>query len=347
MFTMVAVNRISHTGAPAAISGSEASCALPAYTNALIASAAPTSRPMRTVATPVTSAQAPVAISAGTTERIPSTNAARRTCASATGRPNNAVSRLASNIARRNSKRAASGIESTQRSRRCADVDVRSGRLDLVRRPDGALARRYHPCADPFASLRSVGVRGPAGLQDTRGPGHFPAARAHGAPLQFGAHLPDADTVHAGAADGSAAPGGQGEQTGGVLSAPDRLLRLREDGRESERGERARGGGGLAVGRVSGRGRAARGDTREDVLLCAPPYQRVDGPVQDGRSLRELDPGQPGGHARRLRRGVAAGHAGFRGRGRRGKPVHRTWRADIRTAARILQIGRASCRERV
>src|SRR5258708_12969998 len=70
MFTIVAVNRISHTGAPAAISGSEASCALPAYTNALIASAGPTSRPMRTVATPVTSAQTPVAISAGTTERI-------------------------------------------------------------------------------------------------------------------------------------------------------------------------------------------------------------------------------------------------------------------------------------
>ena len=68
-------------------------------------------------------------------------------------------------------------------------VDGRPRRLDLVRRQDGAVARRDHPRPHPHAALRHGRVRGRARVQDGRRTGDLPAARPHRPPVPLGAHL--------------------------------------------------------------------------------------------------------------------------------------------------------------
>ena len=65
------------------------------------------------------------------------------------------------------------------------------------------------------------------------------------------------------------------------------------------------------------------GDPRQDLELPAPPHQRLDGADQDRRQLRQLDPRQPGGAQRGLRRGAAARYQRLRRRGCGREPLHR------------------------
>lgn len=58
-FTHEAVSHTTHSGAPTAISGITVSCALPAYTASDMKIAIGTDMPLLTMATPVTSPQAP------------------------------------------------------------------------------------------------------------------------------------------------------------------------------------------------------------------------------------------------------------------------------------------------
>ncbi len=59
-FTQAAVSHTTHSGPPTASSGITANCALPAYTSSDITSASGTDMPPLTIATPVTSPQAPM-----------------------------------------------------------------------------------------------------------------------------------------------------------------------------------------------------------------------------------------------------------------------------------------------
>ncbi|MNV58864.1 hypothetical protein D3C71_1512580 [compost metagenome] len=59
-FTQLAVSQTTHSGAPTAIKGMTASCALPAYTTSDMKMAIPTGRPLLTMTTPVTRPQAPM-----------------------------------------------------------------------------------------------------------------------------------------------------------------------------------------------------------------------------------------------------------------------------------------------
>ena len=212
-------------------------------------------------------------------------------------------------------------------------VDGRSRRIHLVRRQARALAFSDHSRAHPFASLRPRGIRGRARLQDRRRDGDLQASRPHRAPVQLGAYLHDENPLRPG--DAHRSPEGSGaRQPARVLLHPaDRFLRLGEDGGVPDRRDRARRRRRVALGRLSRSGSARERNTRQDLVLCAPPRQRDHGSRQDGRDLSELDPREPGGDPARLRRGPAPRRGRFRRRGIGRESLHRQGRQDPRAGA--------------
>nr|WP_269838211.1 hypothetical protein [Paucibacter sp. M5-1]MCZ7880163.1 hypothetical protein [Paucibacter sp. M5-1] len=79
--TQKAVAHSTHSGAPAAISGSEASCELPANTTRLISKAIQTDSPLLTMATPVTRPQAEMPSVMPIISRAPRRNSGSRVSA--------------------------------------------------------------------------------------------------------------------------------------------------------------------------------------------------------------------------------------------------------------------------
>src|SRR4051812_1440701 len=72
-----AVAQMTHSGAPAAIKGSAASCALPAYTATLMSIASGNVKPLLIIATPVTSAHAEMPNDGPAISRTPRKNSSR------------------------------------------------------------------------------------------------------------------------------------------------------------------------------------------------------------------------------------------------------------------------------
>ena len=102
----------------------------------------------------------------------------------------------------------------------------RSGRLDLVGRRPGALARREAACADAWAALCQRRVRRRTGVCRQ----HLPAARPHRPADQLGAHPGVRDPVLGRADRRRLQRGAGGERPDRRLCAPDRLARLGDAG---------------------------------------------------------------------------------------------------------------------
>ena len=89
----------------------------------------------------------------------------------------------------------------------------------------------------------------------------------------------------------------------------------------------------LALGRLPRRRGAGERHPRQDLVVRAPPRERVDVPRQVFRHLRQLHPGEPGSARPRLRRGPAARRRRLRRRRRGREPVPGQERPHLRAGA--------------
>ena len=122
-----------------------------------------------------------------------------------------------------------------------------------------------------------------------------------------------------------------------VLHPADRVLRLDGDGRGGEIEPGARRHRRVALGRVPRRRGPREGHPRQDLVVHPPSPEHHDVQRQGRAQLHDLDPRQPGGDARRLRRGDAARPAGLRLPGLGRERVHRA----RRRAAHARPVGAA------
>ena len=129
------------------------------------------------------------------------------------------------------------------------------------------------------------------------------------------------------------------------LRTPDRVPGRRRDGAQPRRQSGAHGRDRVGLGQVSGRGVDGARHPRQDLELLPPPRQRQDDQGQDLRRLRELDPRQARGAARRLRRGADARHAGLCRRGERREHLRGARRRPAHAAA-AQRAGRHHARDR-
>ena len=118
-----------------------------------------------------------------------------------------------------------------------------------------------------------------------------------------------------------------------MLPAPDRLLRLGENGRLAQGRDGARRHRRLALGRLSRRRGPGERHSRQDFVVRSPPRERVDVPGQVFGHLCQLHPGEPGSAGQRLRRRPAARRRRLRRRRRGREPVPGQERPHLRTGA--------------
>ena len=166
-----------------------------------------------------------------------------------------------------------------------------------------------------------------------RGPGRVPARGPHAAsPRQRAPPVHGAAVLRRGPADGDARPRARQRAARGVHPA-DRLLRLRLARRAHARQPGRDGDHELAVGRLSRRGLAHEGHHRQGLVLEAGRPERHPARLEGDRDLPQLDAGDDGGAARRLRRGDPADGQRLR-RGRAGREhLRRQGRPDPDAAA--------------